>query len=74
MLLLIDGHKLNWWGRVEELTSDFLEEKKLRAELQINLEQQEKHNDSFKKVLVWVYFKPVWDCFLGANNHLSVID
>lgn len=35
---------------MEELTSDFLEEKKLTAELQIDLEEKNKQNETFKKV------------------------
>uniref|UniRef100_A0A5B6YQB4 Putative myosin-10 isoform X1 n=1 Tax=Davidia involucrata TaxID=16924 RepID=A0A5B6YQB4_DAVIN len=37
--------------RVEELTSDFLEEKKLTATLQIDLEEQKTQNEIFKKVI-----------------------
>ncbi|XP_052188136.1 putative WEB family protein At1g65010, chloroplastic isoform X2 [Diospyros lotus] len=40
----------NFKRRVEELTSDFLKEKELTAELQIDLEEQKKQNDTFKKV------------------------
>ncbi|KAF8377653.1 hypothetical protein HHK36_031037 [Tetracentron sinense] len=37
--------------RAEELTSDFLEEKKLHAKLQIDLAKLEEQNDNFKKVV-----------------------
>ncbi|KAA8545768.1 hypothetical protein F0562_020781 [Nyssa sinensis] len=37
--------------RVEELTSDFLEEKKLTATLQIDLEEQKRQNEIFRKVI-----------------------
>lgn len=51
---------LDWWGRVEELTSDFLEEKKLTAALQIDLEEKNKQNETFEKVYygVLTFFSP----------------
>ncbi|KAL6964116.1 hypothetical protein U1Q18_035173 [Sarracenia purpurea var. burkii] len=41
----------NFQRRVEELTSDFLEEKKLTTALQIDLEEQNKQNETFKKII-----------------------
>ncbi|KAM7482411.1 hypothetical protein LguiB_006994 [Lonicera macranthoides] len=46
------SHKLSdFQKRIEELASDCLEEKKLSATLQIDLEKQEKENGIFKKVI-----------------------
>ncbi|XP_058190245.1 uncharacterized protein LOC131307641 isoform X2 [Rhododendron vialii] len=41
----------NFRRRMEELTSDFLEEKKLTAALQIDLEEKNKQNETSKKVI-----------------------
>ncbi|KAK3011923.1 hypothetical protein RJ639_010501 [Escallonia herrerae] len=41
--------------RVEELTSDCWEEKKLSAALRVDLEKQEKQNETFRKVIMKFY-------------------
>lgn len=40
------------WHRLDELTSDCLEQKKLNDTLQIDLAKQEDQNKTFKKVIV----------------------
>ncbi|KAK3035708.1 hypothetical protein RJ639_033410 [Escallonia herrerae] len=50
------SEKLNdFRKRVEELTSDCWEEKKLSAALRVDLEKQEKQNETFRKVIMKFY-------------------
>lgn len=62
-----------WRGRVEELASDCLEEKKLSATLQIDLEKQEKENETFKKVVdsfhVVIDMNPCYFRFSRVNSY-----
>lgn len=64
------SHKLNdLEQRVEELTYDFLEEKKICAALRIDLEKQEKQNENFKKVVNNFY--EIRQHFVNGNEDTS---